>query len=73
MKRRKAIAGGQLFVSLCLLVGIWLALPARWLWVDLPGTLLALAALLAGVALLARTTWSLRVARLVLWTELVIG
>jgi hypothetical protein len=56
-----------------LFVGIWLALPARWLWVDLPGTLLAFAALIAGVSLFARTRWSLQMARAVLWAELLIG
>jgi hypothetical protein len=73
MHRRNAVAGAQLGLSLLLFGGVWLALPARWLWVDVPGTSLALAALLAATALLARTRWALPFARWVLRAELLIG
>ena len=73
MRRHAWIAGVQLLLALLLLGGIWIALPARWAWVDVPGTLLALAALASGAALLRGASWALALTRAVLWTELVIG
>jgi hypothetical protein len=73
MARHGWIAAAQLLLALLLSIGIWLALPARWAWVDVPGSLLALGALVSGVALSLRTRWALRLARAVLWAELVIG
>jgi hypothetical protein len=73
MNKRIAVAGAQLGLCLLLLGGIWLALPARWAWVDVPGTSLALAALLAAIALLARARWALSFARWVLRAQLLIG
>jgi hypothetical protein len=73
MKRRIAIASAQLGLGLLLLGGVWLALPARWAWVDVPATLLAVAALLSSVALLLRTRWATPWARVVLWAELLLG
>jgi hypothetical protein len=67
------IAAAQLLLALLLLGGIWIGLPARWLWVDVTGTLLALGALASGVALLVRAPWAARLARVVVWAELVIG
>ena len=67
------IAASQLLLSLLLLGGVWLALPARWPWIDLPTTLLALAAGAIAVALLLAAPWALRAARLLLWAELVFG
>jgi hypothetical protein len=73
MNRRIAIAGAQLGLSVLLSSGVWLALPARWAWVDVPGTLLASAALLAAIGLLARKRWALSFARWVLRAELLLG
>jgi hypothetical protein len=73
MNKRSAIAGAQLGLSLLLSGGVWLALPARWVWVDVPGTLLASAALLAAIGLLVRTRWALPFARWVLRAELLLG
>jgi hypothetical protein len=73
MRGHVGIAAAQLLLALLLLGGIWIALPARWAWVDVPGTLLALAAFASGVALLRRVPWALPLARVVLWAELVIG
>jgi hypothetical protein len=73
MNRRIAIAGAQLGLSVLLSGGVWLALPARWAWVDVPGTWLASAALLAAIGLLARTRWALPFARWVLRAELLLG
>jgi hypothetical protein len=73
MKRRIAIASAQFGLGLLLLGGVWLALPARWAWVDVPATLLAAAAVLAAVALLVRARWAVAWARGVLWAELLLG
>jgi hypothetical protein len=73
MNRRSAIAGAQLGLSVLLSGGVWLALPSRWAWVDVPGTALACAALLAAIGLLARARWALPFARWVLRAELVLG
>jgi hypothetical protein len=73
MNRRSAIAGAQLGLSLLLSGGVWLALPARWAWVDVPGTLLASAAALAAIGLLAHARWALPFARWVLRAELLFG
>ena len=42
MNKTTAISCIQGLLALLILCGIWLALPARWLWVDIPGTLLGL-------------------------------
>jgi hypothetical protein len=67
------IAASQLLLSLLLLGGVWFALPARWLWIDVPSTLLALGAGAIAVALWLRAPWALRGARVLLWIELVFG
>lgn len=67
------IAASQLLLALLLLGGVWLALPARWLWIDVPSTLLALGAAAIAIALLLRAPWALRGARVLLWIELVCG
>jgi len=73
MTRRASIACAQLLLSVLILAGVWLALPARWLWVDVPATALGVGALLAALALLKRAAWAVRFARGVLWAELAIG
>ena len=73
MPKQLAIAFAQLLLSVLILGGVWLALPARWLWVDVPATVLGSAALLAALALMGRKAWALRLARGVLWAELLLG
>jgi hypothetical protein len=73
MTKHRAIACAQLLIAGLLLGGIWIALPARWSWVDVPGSVLAIAALTAAGALLLRAAWAGTLARVVLWAELLIG
>ena len=47
----------NLLLSLLLLGGVWIALPGRWLPVDLGGTALALLFGVSGVGLLAGRVW----------------
>jgi hypothetical protein len=73
MSNRIAIAGAQLLLALLVLGGVWFGLPARWLWVDVPGTALGVGAFAAAVALAKRAGWALGFARRVLWAELILG
>jgi len=73
MSKARLIACTQLLLALLVLGGVWLGLPARWLWVDLPGSALGLASVVAAVALLRGVRWAPALARAVLWAELVIG
>jgi hypothetical protein len=75
MASRIAIACAQGVVGILLVVGIWFGLPARWLPVDLLGTLLALGALGAAVVVVAGKGHprALQFVRVVLWAELVLG
>jgi hypothetical protein len=73
MSRSTAIAIAQLFLSLLVLGGVWIALPARWLVVDVPGSLLGLAAGVSALGLFKRARWARRIARWVIWSELLIG
>jgi hypothetical protein len=69
----RAIAGAQVLLGVIVLAGIWLALPARWSWVDVPGSALGVAALVAAVALLVGARWASKLVRAVLWAELLLG
>jgi hypothetical protein len=69
----RTIAGAQLLLAVIILGGVWLLLPARWPWVDVPATLLGIACLIAAFALWRERAWATRFARIVLWAELVIG
>jgi hypothetical protein len=75
MASRIAIACAQAVIGVLLVAGIWLGLPARWLPVDLLGTLLALGALSAAVVVVTGkgTPRAVRWVRVVLWAELVLG
>jgi len=73
MRGHTWIACTQLLVSVLVLGGVWLGLPARWLWVDVPATLLGGGASVAGVALLCRWPWAPAFVRVQLWAELVLG
>ncbi|MET0389220.1 MAG: hypothetical protein ABW321_24825 [Polyangiales bacterium] len=67
------IAAGQLVLALLVSGGVFIGLPARWAWVDVPAVLIALAASVSAFGLLRRAAWGLRVATWVLWAELVLG
>lgn len=69
----RMIAGAQLLLAVLVLGGVWLLLPARWAWVDVPATALGVSCLVAAFALWRELPWAIRVARVVLWAELVIG
>jgi hypothetical protein len=71
--KAKLIAASQLLLAVLIAAGVWLALPARWLWVDLPLTALALGCALIGVGMFMRAPWAVRWARLLLWIELGCG
>jgi hypothetical protein len=71
--RRRSVAGGQAFLGALLLFGIWVALPARWWPIDVPGTALALGCLAAAFGLWCGTAWGVRVARVTLWAALAAG
>jgi hypothetical protein len=73
MAPRIAIACSQALTGALLLIGIWLALPARWWPVDVAGTLLGAGALLVTLLLALRQRLGPAVARIVLWAELVLG
>ena len=73
MSRTSLVALAHAGLGVVLLAGIWLALPARYLLVDLLGTLLALAAFAAAVGIFTHKPWALPVARAVAWVELVAG
>lgn len=60
-------------VSVMTLVAVWLGLPTRWLWVDVPATLLAIAGLISCVGLLTRRSWAVVVAGLVTRVGLALG
>jgi hypothetical protein len=67
------IAASQLFLAVLILGGVWLGLPARWLWIDLPLSALALACAVAFGGLLKGTAWAARFTRALLWVELGCG
>jgi hypothetical protein len=69
----RTIAGAQLLLAVLILGGVWLLLPARWLWVDAPATLLGASCVVAAFALLRKLPWAIVFARVVLWAELAIG
>lgn len=67
------IAASQLVLAVLILGGVWLGLPARWLWIDLPLTALALACAVVSGGLLMRAAWAARCLRMLLWAELACG
>lgn len=73
MSKGTLIAASQLLLAVLVSVGVWVGLPARWLWIDLPLSALALACLLIAVGLFARTGWAPRALRVLLWIELGTG
>ncbi len=73
MKRYRSVAIAQLFLALMLACGIWIALPARYWLVDVPGTALAIVYAASALGLLTKRSWALRLARAVSWVALVLG
>ena len=73
MTKLRWIGLTQWLLAAILLAGIWLALPARWAWVDVPGTLIGVACLAIGFGLVRQQLWAARAARYLLWAELVLG
>lgn len=73
LPRYKAVALMQGLVGAMTLVAIWVGLPARWLWVDVPATLLALGSIVSATALLSRRAWSIHFARIMTRTGLALG
>lgn len=69
----KTVAAMHGVVGLMTLVGVWLALPTRWLWVDVPATLLACASVVSSVALLTKRAWALPLAHAVTRVGLALG
>lgn len=73
MPKAGLIAASQLLLSILLLCGVWIGLPARWLWIDVPASLLAAGCGLVAAALWSRARWAARAARALLWLELSFG
>jgi hypothetical protein len=73
MAHRIAIACSQAVTGSLVLIGVWLALPARWWPVDVAGTLVGAGALLVSVLLALRHRAGPGVARVVLWAQLLLG
>jgi hypothetical protein len=69
----RAVAVAQLVVAGLLAIGIWVALPARYIWVDLLGSALAALYLASAIALTARRAWARRLASVASWVGLVLG
>jgi hypothetical protein len=65
LSRSAAISFGiaDLLTGAVVGLGVFVALPARWWPVDVPAFLLTAIELSAGVALVARTSWAERLAR----------
>lgn len=67
------MGGLDLFLAVLLLLGVWVALPARWLPMDLGITLLALLLAGAGIGLYRGAAWGERAGRAVAALTLVVG
>lgn len=70
---RKWVATMQLCVASLLLVGIWIALPARYAVVDGLGTGVATLYAVAAIALLYGARWALGLARVASYVALGLG
>lgn len=67
------VASSQALLGLLLLFGVWVALPARYLPVDVLATGAALALLASGIGLWFGRRWGLPLARVVSWGSLALG
>src|SRR5262245_49687816 len=68
-----AVAAANLVVALAFGLGVFLALPARWPWVDVPIGILVLVLLGSSVGLLSRWPFRFRLARIAAFVMLAIG
>jgi hypothetical protein len=73
MSKANLIAASQLLLAVLVLLGVWVGLPARWLWIDVPLSALALACAAIGAGMFAGKAWALRAVRALLWSELAVG
>lgn len=70
---RKWVATMQLVVASLLLLGIWVALPARYAVVDMLGTGVAALYAVAAIALLSGARWAYGLARIASYVALGLG
>jgi hypothetical protein len=71
--KTRAVAIFELSVAALLIIGIWVALPARWWPVDIAGSLLAAVLLAGGGGLLLNKTWGRPLSIAASWLSLAIG
>jgi hypothetical protein len=71
--KARIVAVFELLVAALLIVGIWVALPARWWPVDVTGTLLGAALLAGGGGLLLDKSWGRLLSVVASWFSLAIG
>jgi hypothetical protein len=61
------------FVAALLAVGIFVALPDRWFWVDAPAALVVVVLLASSFGLVSRRSWSLDLVRAAALLVLLVG
>jgi hypothetical protein len=71
--KERIVAFFELLVATLLIVGIWVALPARWWPVDLVGSLLAATLTMAAAGLLFNRRWGRLISIAVSWSSLAVG
>lgn len=69
----RTVAFLELLVAALLIVGIWVALPARWWPVDIVGSLLAMVLAVAAVGLLFNSRWGRLLSIAASWLSLAVG
>lgn len=69
----RAVASMHGVVGVMTLIAVWFGLPARWLWVDMPATVIASASLISCWALLSQRSWGVSLARGVTTLALALG
>ncbi|MGD8858741.1 MAG: hypothetical protein PVI30_01945 [Myxococcales bacterium] len=67
------VAFSQLGLAALITLGVWAALPARWLPVDVLGSALAALQAAAAVGLMGGQRWARRLSRVAAWTTLGLG
>jgi len=71
--QRPVMGGIDVLTGVALLLGIWVGLPARWMPVDVGGSLLGMGFAAAGVGLLTGQAWAPKVAQAVAGISVGIG
>jgi hypothetical protein len=71
--KARIVAACELVLAALLMVGIWLALPARWWVVDIPGSILAAFLALGAVGLIFNKTWGWSFSWAANWLTLAMG